>query len=273
VALIGNQSVLAKTPGRMLGGNSSTTVALGGPGALLSGVAKQRPGWYKSGPARARFTGEGGWYAQSAVPDGYRPPYTFNIAQKPGALAFHTYGQGTTSNVAGILAGGKNAVAGLAGTGTISSAPLQLTVNAAATITAGGTLTADVVGKLEAIAALSGSGTLAAPIEAQANLLANLAGSGNMTATVRADGNIAADILPYTELSPQSLAQAVWTLQAAGFLPGTFGAYNSVPAGGLTAQEVRDALALATAETPEAGSLDDQLEKIKAETGLIPASI
>lgn len=39
----------------------------------------------------------------------------------------------------------------------------------------------------------------------------------------------------------------------------------------LTQQQIRDALTLETASTPEAGSIDDKLNKIKTDTGLIPA--
>jgi hypothetical protein len=229
VALLGNQSVLNKGPGRNLGGNSATTVLLGGPGAL-GGLTQLRPNFYKSGPARARFTGEGGWYAQSAVPDGYRPPYTYNIAVKDGAMARFTYRQDAASDVSGLIAGGLNAAAELAGTGTISSADLALVVSAAATITAGGSLTGNVVGKLELIAALAGSADLTAGIGAIAHASADIEGTGNMSATVRATGELTADIQPFTELSPESLARAVWTLQQAGFTdPGTFGANLDAP--------------------------------------------
>ena len=43
--------------------------------------------------------------------------------------------------------------------------------------------------------------------------------------------------------------------------------------GGVTAQQIRDAMALATADTPAAGSIDDQLSKIKTDTTVIPAAL
>jgi hypothetical protein len=43
--------------------------------------------------------------------------------------------------------------------------------------------------------------------------------------------------------------------------------------GSLTPQQIRDAMALATADTPEAGSIDEQLSKIKTDTGVIPAAL
>jgi hypothetical protein len=149
---------------------------------------------------------------------------------KDGAMARFSYGQDATSNASGNLAGGLNAAATLAGEGSISSAELALVVSAAATITAGGSLTADVLGKLEALATLTGSGAFTAGVEAIAHASAVIEGDGNLTATVRATGELTSDIQPFSELSPESLARAVWTLQQAGFTdPGSFGANLDAP--------------------------------------------
>lgn len=43
--------------------------------------------------------------------------------------------------------------------------------------------------------------------------------------------------------------------------------------GSLTPQQIRDAMALATGDTPVEGSIDDQLSKIKTDTGVIPAAL
>jgi hypothetical protein len=215
--LLGNQSVLNKIPGRAFGGTS----AAGGY------VTHTRSAFRKNGA----FRGQGlSWLPQSSIPEGYRPPYTHFMAQKDGGMARFTYAQDAASDVTGQIAGGLNAAAELAGAGTISSAELALIVSAAATITAGGSLTADAVGKLEVIAALSGSADLTAGIGAIAHASSDIAASGNLSATVRATGELDADIQPFTELSPESLARAVWTLQQAGFTdPGTFGANLDAP--------------------------------------------
>jgi hypothetical protein len=44
-------------------------------------------------------------------------------------------------------------------------------------------------------------------------------------------------------------------------------------AGSVTPQEIRDAMTLATVETPATGSIDDKLSKIKTDTGVIPAAL
>jgi hypothetical protein len=213
----------------MFGGNSTTTVVLGGPGAL-GGLTQLRTNFLRGGSTRGRFTGSGGWYAQSSVPHGYRPPYSVIIAQKPGGMAHDTYAWNIDGTVSGNLAGGLNATATIGGTGTISSADMSLIASAVATITAGGDLSASVIGKLEAFATIGGTGDLSADTTAIGHATATIAGEGDMAATMRATGELDADIQPYTELSPESLARAVWTLQQAGFTdPGSFGANLDAP--------------------------------------------
>lgn len=213
----------------MLGGNSSTTVVLGGPGAL-GGLTQLRCNYLRGGATRNRFAGQGGWLAQESVPHGYTPPYCVIIAQKPGGMAHDTYSWDIDGTVTGNLAGGKNAEATIGGTGTISSADMSLIASAVATITAGGDLSASVIGKLEAFATIGGTGDLTASTTAIGHAGATIAGEGSMAATMRATGELDADIQPYTELSPESLARAVWTLQQAGFTdPGSFGANLDAP--------------------------------------------
>ena len=71
--LIGNYSVLAKTPGRFIGG-----------GAI--GLGMNRGDRNKSSMARGAFCSLA-WEEKSGVPDGYRPPSTWVIPLKSGGLA------------------------------------------------------------------------------------------------------------------------------------------------------------------------------------------
>ncbi len=204
MALLGNYSVLNKTPGRYFGGTSAT-------GGYVVGT---RANWGK--PAGARFSGTAGYYAKSPTPDGYRPPYCWVMARKSGALAAHTYGINGTATVAANLAGGKNATADLSGLGVISNAPLQLIVSASADLSGSGTITAaNLVAVLNASADLTGSGTLAANVSALASMLAALSGTGTVALVPYAIGHMQADITPFTELSPENLAAAVWAALAA----------------------------------------------------------
>ena len=198
MALIGNMSVLSKHPGRDIGG-----------GAI--GLGMNRSDWSKGSQARARF-----WQddadPKAGLPGGYRPPYTWVLPQQSGALASRNIITGTGS-ITATGAMGKNAVAALEGSGDLTATG-ALIVSAVAALTGSGSATGSIVAILNAVAAISGSGTVAATIDALAWATAGLTGSGTLAATRYATGNMTADIQPFTELSPEALASAVWAAVA-----------------------------------------------------------
>jgi hypothetical protein len=71
---------------------------------------------------------------------------------------------------------------------------------------------------MPASATLSGSGTLTGLALAKGTLGGNLSGSGTIIPTIRAKGTLSATVTPFTELSPQSLARAVWSSPEGAFL-------------------------------------------------------
>ena len=83
----------------------------------------------------------------------------------------------------------------LAGSGTISTANLLAVLQASATVT--------------------GSAYMTGTADAVGWALATLAGSGTITGTRYATGALAAEITPFTTLSPENLATAVWSASAA----------------------------------------------------------
>lgn len=195
MALIGNYSVLNKNPGRAFGGST---------------VSDTRPQFGKSGPARGRFYGWASYPAIAPTPNGNRPPYCWVIGQKPGSLSSYTLitGAGTATFSA---AGGKNAEASLSGSGDVVSAVAQLIVSAVAALTGSGSITgADARALLNAVAALSGTGDFTAAMTAIGHASGALAGVGTASPVIRATGRLEGDLTPFTELSPQSLASAVW---------------------------------------------------------------
>ena len=196
--LIGNYQVYSKHPGREFGG----------------AVGLMRTDYRKSSPARARFTGMAGWEPKSGVPDGVRPPYTWVLPLKDGGLSSRNIITGTgTLSASGAL--GRNMLAALAGSGELSATG-ALIVSALADLTGSGTISAaDLLAVLQAAADLTGSGSLAADVGALGWMLGDLAGSGSLSAPPYATGTLAADIQPFTELSPQALASAVWDAVAA----------------------------------------------------------
>lgn len=157
-----------------------------------------------------------------ARPIGYLHPYAFDLPLKPGGVS--TFNQAVGS---GALAAsgdrGVNGIAALTGTGTIAATG-GLIVAAVAALAGTGALSGAANATLAATAALSGSGSLTGSIGALGGVIAALAGTGTLAAGSYATGTLDADILPYTELSPQSLAAAVWSaLAAANNDTGTMG--------------------------------------------------
>lgn len=201
MALIGNYSVLTKNPGRAFGGST---------------VSDTRANWTKSGAVRGRYCASGGFSALSGVPNGYRPPGSWQIAIKPGALSSTNAVTG-----AGALAGsglmGVAAVASLAGTGDLTAVG-ALVVAAIASLAGSGDLTADLRAVLAGAASLAGSGDLVGAMAGLGWAVTTMAGSGAMTITPYATGTLAAAILPYTDLSPEALAASVWSSAQGAFL-------------------------------------------------------
>lgn len=198
--IIGNYSVTNKTPGRLFSGTA--------------GGSDNRSMQRRAAASCGRW---GTFGRLAAVPASYYPPYAWLWPGKAGAVATGTTTYGTGS-LSAAIAGGKNAVAALAGTGTISDASGGLIVSAVAALAGTGSIsTADAVGILEAIAALAGTCSVSATRSALGNIASALAGVGTVSNTIYATGELEADIVPYTDLSPQALAAAVWEALAANF--------------------------------------------------------
>jgi hypothetical protein len=199
--LVGNYSVLQKSPGRFIAG--STTSVEG----------QVRSNFSKSGSYRNRFYVDQTTVALAlyAVPTGTYPEIAWVLPQIAGEIASTQPIQGAGTQT-GNLAGGLNAEAGLTGAGTITSAVAQLIISMAANLAGDGTVSsADLRGFLQAVANLSGSGDLTAAVSALAWMDAATDGSGKITnATPYATGNLSADIFSFSALTPEGISNAVW---------------------------------------------------------------
>jgi hypothetical protein len=157
------------------------------------------------------------------VPQGYRPPYTIIIAQKNGTLATSALGPAGTTGTGNVssanLAEGRNVATLLTGSGDITNAALALVVQGVATLTGSGTISnADILGKLEGAATLAGAGDLTGAMTAFASAIAALTGSGTVVGDFAGSpGSLSANITPFTTLSPENLASAVWNSLIADF--------------------------------------------------------
>ena len=205
MALNGNRSILHKSPGRFLSGTAGTL----------------RSNFNKPGMQANRF--ESMDDRSAAIPGGHLSPSAWSLPRTAGGMSTVNEINGYAT-FAGSGAMGVNGDAALTGTGGVSSALLALVVSAVASLSGSGSLTAAVVGKLEAAAALAGSGNLAGAAGALASLLAGLSGSGAMSAIARADGSMSANIRGYSDLTPEGLRDAVWNATATSYdTAGTMG--------------------------------------------------
>ena len=206
MSLLGNYSVLNKTPGRSLSGST---------------VSDTRVEQGKAGAQRGRFAGWGAWSSMSAVPYGARPPYTPILPIDTGALASYTDSVGTTTSTA-VLAGGRNGEATSTGDST-TTATGQLIASGTATSTGDSATTAVVAGALSGIATTTGTSSTAALLGAVASLTATATGTTTATAVLDGPGYLTSSVTPFSELSPEGLAASLWGTLAAGHTAGTMG--------------------------------------------------
>lgn len=191
--LLGNRSVLLKSPGRFLSG----TIA-----------SSERSNFFRPGNYRSAA-----YEALSAVPYGY----VFGAWHLPktGGAVSSTNNAESTSTATGSLAGGK-AVAGTAASTSTASGTGQLISSASGT--AASTSTATIT--IYATKALAGTADSTSTASLTKNAIAWTAGTAASTSTAAlvryAIGNIAGESTTATPLSPQGLASAVAAIEVEG---------------------------------------------------------
>lgn len=161
---------------------------------------------------------------KSAWFNGYTGSFAWMPAPKAGGI-----GAPRTADFAfsGLASGamGRNIEGTTTFVFTVPDADLQLVVSATGDATITFTQSGNLVGAIAA--AGTTSFTLAAgtvDIGALVDALASASFAFSTSTTIRATGELAGDILPYTELSPESLAVAVWgALAASNNTVGTMG--------------------------------------------------
>ena len=215
MALLGNYAQLMKCPVTNTGGDST------------SGIVGLSSNWRTPGVSRNRFYGEN-WVQGTAdrygLPGGYSAPYSWLLPPHSGGMGCNV-GISSSATFTSSLAAGKNLEAAIACSGDINSASLALVVSMIATISTSGTITnAALVSYLNMSANLAASGNLVGSLTALGNMIATMNATASMSPTMNATANMEADITPFTELSPESLAAAVWNAAAASFnASGTMG--------------------------------------------------
>lgn len=210
--LIGNYSVLAKTPGRWIGG-----------GAIGQGM--NRGDFNKTSMSRGVFNAVD-WEPKSGVPDGYRIPYAWVMPQTAGGLSARNSVTGTGDVSDADAWAVRLAQASLTGSGELTAVG-GLIVQLVAAVTGSGTVSdADMKAFLQLAAVLTGSGDADGTATGLGALLAALTGTGTGTgSTLTGTGALSADlVVTGTGLTTGNVGAAVWSaIAAANNTAGTMG--------------------------------------------------
>lgn len=201
MALLGNYSVIHKSPARFMSGTS---------------VSSEKSRDNKSGSNRNRFMS---FAKHNATPSGYTPPYCFVIAQIGGGLASFTEIQSVINFNNPDLNSGVNADSAFSASISITQAQLDQIVSLVASITGSISITsAELAAVSELVAAISASMAVTdAQLGAVVSLVASLSAAGALTADNFATSAMSADISSLTALSPQTLAAAIWNSLSADY--------------------------------------------------------
>ena len=151
-----------------------------------------------------------------SIPNGYRIGGAWLLPQVAGALSLYYGGNGTSTSSLN-LAGGLNGASSISGAGDIIYAQAGLIVSAVAAILASSDFNASIRGVLQASASLAGEGDITASLGALASAVAQITGNSPISCSFSAKGSISAAIKSFGDLSPESLAAAVWNSIAAQF--------------------------------------------------------
>lgn len=237
-----NTTTLAQLPLRQLGG----------------GVAGIRSMWGRT-DLRNQSVGEGIPSELAGIPYGHLSPSSWILPYKPGAMSSFTQCVVTVTPGALNLAAGVNISGSTSVTITVDPAAGQLIVSSVGSTSIAFSLDGNIAGALAASGSAAitftvNNATLGAIINAIGDALVQVTTS----ATVRATGNMIGNISPFTELSPQNLAAAVWETIAADFNDaGTMGnKLNLAASGGVDYDTLAQAVWTYVSRTLTSGSSD-----------------
>ncbi len=195
MALVGNYNLLNKLPLRFRGGAT---------------LADSRSNYSMSGSNRNQYLG--GYSKLSATPSGYLHPYSWIMPYYAGQMATYTLANGQLSKTDANLAAGRNLEANTSLTITVTNAQLDQIVS----FIASGSCSISVVNAiLGNVATLQANGTMQLTSDALCGAIFTVTANGNGQVTgspfLSALAHLEAESGGPTPLSPEGLAQAVWS--------------------------------------------------------------
>lgn len=208
---------------------------LGGDALIDGGLASIQPSRFNSASNRMNYTAGGAITDDlAAVPAGARHPVAWIMPRKAGGLSSHNEASGSVTATLS-MASGIN-IEGLAeGTTPTAEATLQLVVSMLATAAGEATTNANLNAALLLAGTANGEATNNAIITALAWAIGQANGEATATLVRYATGELKGSISPFTELSPEGLAAAVWNSLVAQYQEdGTMGkALGTASSGGV----------------------------------------
>lgn len=208
MAFLQNTTRFTSLPLRYIGGSPGTFRAL----------------WGRSS-CRNSTVGEGITTQLAGIPAGHYPPSSWNLPYKAGQMSAFTF-QGITFTTGNLnVAAGVNLDGNTTFTFTVGPSLLQLIVSASGSTSITFTLTGGAAAVIEALGGIAFEFTVGpSTLGAVSDLTAGTIFTFTSTATPKAIGNLAGNVTPFTPLSPQSLAAAVWEALSADYnTAGTMG--------------------------------------------------
>lgn len=172
---------------------ASSGMQYAGATAVLSAYPPVLQGNFsQTGRIRNLTAGEGITSDKVGIPSGYRHPGAWMMPQKAGSLSSHNNAQGSS---------------------TASATPVSLRGQIDGTCTVSGIVAANL------LMAGTADGTSTATLVKAANgfLIGQSSGVATAAITSHAYGTLAGSITPFTELSPESLSDAVWNAILANY--------------------------------------------------------
>lgn len=249
MALIGNYNVFNKLVGKFLTGKS---------------LYGNRSNWNTPGLNRIYYFGA--FDQKSAIPNGYSNQTAWVMAQKSGGLG-STNKISFENNIDLILAGGVNIESNIDIYFDIINAQLGLIVAALCDIVTTIDINTDLVGIANLETNITQNISVGSQLAAIAELVSEINSAINVNIIPLAIGNLSANIGSTTELSPDSLASAIWNSIAANFNnPDTMGELLNNVGGSvspsLIAEAVWDELKTGHTDPNSYGKIVQDLEQL-----------
>jgi hypothetical protein len=198
--LWGNYSVLNKTPGRWLGGNSTSHAS-----GVGTAQVQTRSNWGGNGALRNKAITEYSTdaYELASIPGGYGAR-GWMMPRTAGGISAHSTANGLAAFTASIAAG-RNLAATFAGVAAFAGTG-QLVVSGVGSFAGVAAFSGNVIAALAATGTFAGVASFSGAVVAKGNIAATFAGVGSFSAIRYATGSMSGSFAPPVTLEAQGFS-------------------------------------------------------------------